>query len=442
MNLHWFIYSSITVLYINSVLTNMCYMKLKFSQRVTVYLYSLAVTFFMPMAHGTWTNIIVIIGSYLLVCWWQKHALLNGIGMMLNYIIGVSINYIVLAGIYMCGFNIQRISSNMLYYFLYCFGLTVILQLVTGILGKYCRNVIWKWLEEKDTNQRKIVYLLFAEIGICCTVFAFNVIWGNYVGYSTSILMFNGGLFLILLFATGIVLYRLYVILKEDYALRLRISEAEAMVEYASRLENLYQEIRIFKHDYMNILSSMYSYLDEGKYEELKKYFEKEILPSGRHLAIEDAAIGQLANMKILEIKSVLYAKILKATCLELQIVVDIPKEVVTLNILIPDLVRILGILLDNAIEAALETEEQKLYIGIIEEKEQGYIKVSNSSKPVENISLLFEQGYTSKQKHIGVGLYEVEKLLKDKEEVFLNTEYKEGEFVQLLQIIKKEENN
>lgn len=92
----------------------------------------------------------------------------------------------------------------------------------------------------------------------------------------------------------------------EDYQLRLQVQEMQYIKEYSQKLEELYKEVRSFKHNYINILSSMYSYLDEQRYEELKDYFEQIVLPQGRNLASEDAAFGQLQNIQISEIKGII----------------------------------------------------------------------------------------------------------------------------------------
>lgn len=162
--------------------------------------------------------------------------------------------------------------------------------------------------------------------------------------------------------STGMIIWQLYKAMREDYQLRTRAAQAESLREYAHRLESLYQEIRGFKHDYLNILSSMYSYLEEERYEELKRYFEERFLPDGRKLAAEDLSIGRLNNMKILELKGLLYTKVLKDSDFQLHITVDIPEPVTEIHMDIPDLVRILGIFLDNAMEAASTTPHKELY--------------------------------------------------------------------------------
>ena len=59
----------------------------------------------------------------------------------------------------------------------------------------------------------------------------------------------------------------------------------------------------------------------------------------------------------------------------------------------------------------------------------------TGSSSPVENLHDLFKEGYSLKEGHHGIGLYEVKNLLKKYPESILNTECREGHFSQTLQI-------
>ena len=103
----------------------------------------------------------------------------------------------------------------------------------------------------------------------------------------------------------------------------------------------------------------------------------------------------------------------------------------------VPDLMRILGIFLDNAIDAASQTCTKELYIGILRHDNVDYLHITNSASSIPNLAELFKEGYSSKSGHAGVGLYEVETLLKKYPESLLNTEYNAGRFTQILQIKK-----
>lgn len=439
MNLSWLIYCAISLIYINALLTNICYERLKPLHRLIVYLCCTAVPFFMPQSIGVWTNIISFCLVYLFILYLQKHPLFNALGMALCYILGVSVNYIIIGILHLLGSGMDFLNESLLNYFIFCVIQACIMHCVTYPAGQFYRKLIREKLIplRENRQKKKIIYLISLEIILCGLIFVFNVVFGNYVGYTSPVLFFNGILFLLFFLSTGIIIWQLYKTMQEDYELQARVTQAESLSEYANRLENLYQEIRGFKHDYMNILSSMYSYLEEERFDELKQYYEERLLPDGRKLAAEDNFIGKLSNMKVMELKGLLYTKVLNAVDLQLHITIDIPKAITEMNMDTPTLVRILGILLDNAIEATLKTSEKELSIGILRSEKYDYMRIANSSLPVKNITEIFKEGYSEKDNHLGVGLHEVETLLDKHPDALLNTEYKDGCFTQLLQLCR-----
>ncbi len=440
MNFSWLLYSIISTFYINSSLTNMCFERLKFLHKFVVFLCCTTIYFLMLRSTGIWSNIIAFILVYLFIVFLQKHPLFNALGMALNYILGVSVNYIIITILHLLGLGTDFLHESMLRYFFFNVMQACIMHSVTYPAGQFYRKLIREKLIplSENGNKKKILYLISLEIILCGLIFVFNVVFGNYIGYTSPVLLFNGTLFFLFFLSTGIIIWQLNKTMQEDYELRARIAQAESLSEYADRLENLYQEIRGFKHDYMNILSSMYSYLEEERFDELKQYYQEKLLPDGRKLVSEDDCIGRLSNMKIMELKGLLYTKVLKAADCRLHVTVDIPETITEINMDIPDLVRILGIFLDNAIEAALPTSERELYIGILCNGEQDYLRITNSSLPITNIPELFMDGYSGKSEHSGIGLHEAKTLLDRYPQALLNTEYKNGSFTQLLQLTRQ----
>lgn len=53
--------------------------------------------------------------------------------------------------------------------------------------------------------------------------------------------------------------------------------EYDAMLKYADEIQNEYKKIRQFRHDYINILTSIEGYLEQNNIDELKKYYNDNI---------------------------------------------------------------------------------------------------------------------------------------------------------------------
>ena len=99
---------------------------------------------------------------------------------------------------------------------------------------------------------------------------------------------------------------------------------------------------------------------------------------------------------------------------------------------------RILGILLDNSIEAAKDCEKKEINILFREARKQHtqIIIIENTylDKSVD-IKKIFEKGITGKENHSGIGLWEINEILKRNNNVVLHTSKDEELFKQELQI-------
>ena len=109
-----------------------------------------------------------------------------------------------------------------------------------------------------------------------------------------------------------------------------------------------------------------------------------------------------------------------------------------TLNMKIYEFARILGILLDNAIEASNECEEKIINItfrnDITNNRQLIIIENTYHNKDV-NTEKIFEKGATEKNNHSGLGLWEVRKIVKKNNNVNIYTSKTDKFFTQQLEI-------
>lgn len=76
-----------------------------------------------------------------------------------------------------------------------------------------------------------------------------------------------------------------------------------------AQLENHYQDTRRFKHDYLNILSTITGYIQENDMDKLRNYFDSSIVTSSSILVNQDDTLARLSLIKVTEIKGLLYTK-------------------------------------------------------------------------------------------------------------------------------------
>jgi two-component system sensor histidine kinase AgrC len=102
------------------------------------------------------------------------------------------------------------------------------------------------------------------------------------------------------------------------------------------------------------------------------------------------------------------------------------------------DFCKVLGVLLDNAIESAAES--RKKYIELYAHELQGEdgitIEVINSYTGDIDKNRIFEDGFTTKENHTGFGLWEVRKIVeKYKDKFRLDTIVDDALFTQKLTV-------
>ena len=85
------------------------------------------------------------------------------------------------------------------------------------------------------------------------------------------------------------------------------------------------------------------------------------------------------------------------------------------------DLYRIVGIVLDNAIEASAKTKDKVLIIDIYEENNEICFDISNSFKGNVDLNTINNKGITTKGNNRGIGLYIAKKILLRSNKITMN---------------------
>ena len=102
------------------------------------------------------------------------------------------------------------------------------------------------------------------------------------------------------------------------------------------------------------------------------------------------------------------------------------------------DFSRMLGILIDNAIEAASNTTEKIVKLAFRDSYNSNTqtVKIENTFSNVYiDTNKIFEKGFTQKENHSGMGLWEVTQIIKRNNNIKLLTTTKANYFIQTLEI-------
>lgn len=222
--------------------------------------------------------------------------------------------------------------------------------------------------------------------------------------------------------------------LQEKVVLQKEI-QLQNLSNYSQQVEGLYQEIRSFRHDYANILSSLKIGIDQKDINLVSQVYDSVLKNSGEKLKGKRFDVAHLRNINDLALKSLLLSKLSEAQNLSVPVSLEIGEQFSIKNMEQIDFLTITSILLDNAIESAAEggiavcfledTEWNKLVM---------IVKNSTLEREIE-LRDIFKRDNSSKGEGRGIGLANVRRILKSYPNVCLKTTSKNYVFTQILEI-------
>ena len=223
--------------------------------------------------------------------------------------------------------------------------------------------------------------------------------------------------------------------LNQEQTLRYRDME-----RYSRHIEELYKEVRSFRHDYSNLLTSLRLGIEEEDMEQIKEVYDSVLKDSSEKLQDNKYDLGRLVNIRDKALKSLLAGKFLKARDKKIVFNVEVPEEIQVEGMRLLDFLTIVSILCDNAIEASAEASQPHVSIAFFKNGAQETFIIENSIKEEGiNISEIFSFGASSKGEERGVGLYTVMKIVESHPNTSLNTTCKNQIFRQVLTMISIE---
>nr|WP_240626593.1 GHKL domain-containing protein [Staphylococcus carnosus] len=216
-----------------------------------------------------------------------------------------------------------------------------------------------------------------------------------------------------------------------------QMQEIDHYYKYTLRIEKINNDMRKFRHDYINILLSMSEYIRDDDMPGLKSYFDKNIVPLKDSIQTNSFKINGIERLKIRELKGLLTTKIIQAQENKIRVSVEVPDEINHISINMIDLSRMVGIILDNAIEASLEIEDPLIQIGFMKEENSVVIIIMNKcAKDIPKVHELFQESFSTKGNNRGLGLSTLKEISESKDNVLLDTVIENHYFIQKLEII------
>lgn len=312
---------------------------------------------------------------------------------------------------------------------MYKIPITLVMYAVIFILSFILKRKHFslKILDDID-NKSKYIIILNLLFGLTYIILEI-LITMKYIDILPLTYTFSNFIMLLLYFAIS-----LYSISKVE-KLNKTTQELESAEQYNKTLHILHDNVRGFKHDFDNMVTTIGGYINTDDMEGLKKYYlelEKDCERVNNLYILNPDSINNPG------IYNLLTSKYHEATEKGIDVTIYYLLNLDELNMKIYEFARILGILLDNAIEASEKSSEKIINISFRRDSKNNrdVISVENSysNKDVDT-EAIFNKGFSEKENHSGLGLWEVRKILSKNNNVNLFTNKTNDLFKQQLEI-------
>ena len=399
-----------------------------------IYIISVFILCFLPMFISV-PNYTCIILSIFLVGILSLNHILNMIISLIGYIIGICYNYYFL-DIYCTIAKIIPTTIFISFKHSIIFNTSFFISLY--ILLRILKKILYSFRKIDLYTYKSIMISLFLFLLLCVFIFVVNFSYEQKLGFPKELTASNQKLFILFFLFTAILLFFIILIIQRDAKNRASLKEMEYLKKYTEEIENMYSSVRSFKHDYTNVLYSMKLYIDTDNVSGLKNYFYSDIIPLIESLDMSTPTLEQLSNIKIPELKSILYLKILQAQKYGIKTNLEINWIIDDIKMKPVDITRIIGIFLDNSIEAVrdLPQNEKIIRVAFIKPDQDISILIENPTlEHTINLTKIQEKSVSSKGIDRGLGLHNVKSIISRYPNILHSTEHNNNTFLQILEI-------
>lgn len=202
---------------------------------------------------------------------------------------------------------------------------------------------------------------------------------------------------------------------------RLFKTQADMLNQHAEEVENIYRQMRGWRHDYKNHIQTMKAYIEMDRIELLADYLEEldeDLIAIDMSIRTGNVMADAILNSKL---------SLAEARHIQLNVKATIPSTLAIHNV---DLGTLLGNLLSNAIEGSMtvvDSNDRFIRVYISEMKDQFYISVTNSmEQSLKKTGNTYQT--TKKGTEHGFGLKRIDQTVR-KYDGHINRQHEEGVF-------------
>lgn len=302
-----------------------------------------------------------------------------------------------------------------------------LISLFDYFLIKVSRNKLVPFARDNDFSRKSSIVMVFVIlITLALLVFRIPVKdWGFNLEFIITMII------LLCFCLVGLLLLKQ----KSDiYKTRMMYQQ---LVDYSDITNELLEDYRIIAHEHKNQLLIISSMIEKDN-KELIEYVDNLL---DKRTDNKYIWISQLNHIPLSGLKGLINYKLIETEKLKINIGISISSEIYKtklkkLSLQQKDnLYSIIGIYLDNAIQAAKESKEKEISLELYKEKSDIVMILANTYKGNLELDKIGNYGYTTKGKNHGVGLHIVKRILEEEKSFSQSRSLFENYYVQELRI-------
>lgn len=306
----------------------------------------------------------------------------------------------------------------------------IIISIIMIIMVCLLRKPIKKVVNYKLSSNMKIIMVSVLTLATI-TVFFYSLI-SNYRQ--------NNNIFAYLLLI-GTLMIMLFYLIRQKMDNENMFKKYDDLLTIMKNYESDIEEQRTINHESKNELLTIRSKLSEENDKELCSYVDSII---GDKKSVKSAKFSKFKYLPSNGLKGFFYYKFIEAEKKGIKVSLNISKLVENSYLGdmktkdFKDLTRIIGVYLDNAIEAASTSKDKKLGIEIYEVKGIIQIIISNTYDNAIEKDKVGNERYSTKGKNRGHGLLLVKRILNENNRITSETKITDSLYIQTIKINEK----
>ena len=333
--------------------------------------------------------------------------------------------------------DIYNSRDNMTLYFTQLIPTFLACYFFSRYLGNYIHRFYIQLSDEVKREFAKYGFILSSLTYIVAHInlFAYRIVEDRNLLATMNLLVI-----VVVFFVALIMTYQHAVAHQHQMEADMIVKAQNDLVSYTKKLEDAYSEMRRFRHDHLNILHGLIGYTENSDQDGLKSYLTQNLFVAKESLEALDKSMDQLKFIHLPELKGLLAIKFAQAQSQDIMVNLDITKPIDEIPMERVALCRIVGIIVDNAVEELLaqDYEHKELSFGIIIDGSDILIICTNTCKTSPPIEKIFTLDYTTKGSGRGVGLYDLKQICKKSGNVLVSSHVKNDIFTIIITLRKR----